>query len=267
MNSEVKSGFDLMGKEVQSILSKMSETTAGTIGNSTKRELESERGHIAADFETTLRENTSSLADLPAKVAPSTILSNNFMELISYARSATMNKSVVFANYLNTDGQPLTRYLDLKNIIIQKYLESGEGKTKIDKVLNASLKDNGVFIIDKPIEVEGKSLGKLVLGVDKSSMHGKSDAMSGRFTKFINENSASVRRVLDQESGKIIASMQIMLENINSKNVAASDNISSAIYDSGASQQAASIKETFSSLEEMSSMTRQNAETPARQTA
>ena len=79
---------------------------------------------------------------------------------------------------MKPNGKPLTRYINRKDPIIKNYLNSGEGKTKIQKVINASAKDNTVFIVEKAIEVEGKKLGKVMLCVNKASLNKKIDEIN-----------------------------------------------------------------------------------------
>jgi hypothetical protein len=221
-----------MGKEVNSYLQQMSQTAGNTLAANTRKMLEKERHSIGADWEATLRDNADSIAELLAQVSPAAILANNFIELISYTKSATQNPDIIYAVYLKPDGKPLTRYLNRQDPIIKNYLNSGEGKTKIQKVINASSKDKAVFIVEKPVALEGKNLGKVLLCVNKASFKIKIEEMSGRFSILIDENTKQIQSVLDEESKKITGQMRQMLETVDAKNAAAAENIADAILNS-----------------------------------
>jgi methyl-accepting chemotaxis protein len=164
---------------------------------------------------------------------PAAILSNNFLNLFSYVKSATQNHDVVYAVYIGKDGKFLTRYLNCKNPIIKDYLTKGKGKNKIERAINASLNDNSVFIVDQQIEVEGQNLGKVMLCINKASAKKKIDEMSERFKVLVENNTSHINSVLEQESVAVNANIQKVLKTIISKNDAAADSISDVIQKAG----------------------------------
>jgi len=231
MNADAKNSFDSMGREVNAYLDEMSQSASGELAATTRDTLEKEKLSIKSEWEKALRNNAESVAELLVKVAPAAILSNDFLSLISYTKSATQNPDVVFAVFVKANGKPLTRYLNRKDPIIKKFMKAGEGKNKIEKVINASLKDDAVFIVEKPVDVEGQHLGKAILCIDRSSVTKKIDEMSDRFATLINKNTEQIHSVLDRESGKITDKMKNMIETVNTKNTAAADHIADAILD------------------------------------
>ena len=232
LNSDAKSSFDSMGKEVDSYLHQMSQTAGNTLAANTRMILEKEKETIGKDWEATLRDNANSIADLLAQVSPAAILANNFLDLISYTKSATKNPDIIYAIYLRPNGKPLTRYIDRQNPIIKNYLSSGEGKTKIQKVIDASSKDQTVFIVEKPVELEGKKLAKVLLCVNKASLNKKIEEMSDRFSILIDKNTQQIESVLDNESQIITDKMKQKIETVNAKNAVAAENIAGEIRSS-----------------------------------
>jgi methyl-accepting chemotaxis protein len=233
MNTQAKSSFDLMEKELGSSLQKMSQSAGDTLTADTRKTLEKESQSIAADWEATLRDNTASIADLLAQVSPAAILANNFLDLVSYAKSATQNPDIVYAIYLKPNGKPLTRYINRKDPIIKKYLQTGDGKTKILKVINAAAKDDTVFIVEKDIALEGKKLGKITLCVNKAALNQKVEKISARFETLINDNSKQIQTVLGDESKLLTGQIGRILEGVNAENNAAGQKIAAEVRTTG----------------------------------
>ncbi len=233
MNTEAKSSFDLMEKQLGSSLQEMSKSAGSTLAADTRKTLEEERLSIGADWEASLRDNAASIADLLAQVSPAAILANNFLDLVSYTKSATQNPDIVYAIYLKPDGKPLTRYIDQQNPIIKNYLEKGDGKTKIQKVINASSNDDTVFVVEKAIELEGKKLGKVMLCVSKASLNKKIEKISARFATLIDDNSKQIQTVLGDESISLTSQIQHILENVNAENYAAGQKIDTEVRSAG----------------------------------
>ncbi len=135
-------------------------TKAGSIlASATRGELEKQKQQIQAEWNKSLRETGKSMAQLLARVAPAAILSNNFMDLIAYVKSATQNPDVVFAIYLNNKKKPYTRYFNRRDGKIRQYLKKGQGKRKYEIILSAAAKDPDVFLVTEPIVLDGSTLG------------------------------------------------------------------------------------------------------------
>jgi ABC-type transporter Mla subunit MlaD/DNA-binding ferritin-like protein len=232
-NTETSNSFNELGENVKESLQLMSKTAGDSLAASTQEALREEKSVIMSEWEESLRESGGSTARLLARVAPSAILSNNFLDLVSYVKSATQNPDVVYAVYINKDGKPLTQYLNLQDPIIRKYLKMGEGKKKIQKVMNASLNDDVVFIVNQQIEMEGQNLGKVMLCINKASANKKIDEMSERFNALVEDNTARIHSVLEKESVRVTTSIQQVLEAILSKNAGAANSIADTIQQAG----------------------------------
>ncbi len=230
-NSRASDQFQRIGTEMEGQLSKIAEKVGSSLAESTQTALEAEQETIQKDIESSLAQNALSLAKLLAGVAPAAILANNYVDLISYAKSASQNPEIIYAIYLKPDGKPLTRHIDRKNPKIKEWIESGEGKKKIDKVLNASQADPSVQLIENPIELEGKALGKIILCVDKSITARKMEEMTARFAALIENNTAQVRTILKDQSGAVIAETQKLLSEVSQNNSATAVEMETALRD------------------------------------
>jgi uncharacterized protein YukE len=203
----------------------MEEKAGATLSQSTADALEKERAALSGEWEATVRKNVESLALLLSRVAPAAIVSHNFLDLIAYTKSATANPEVVYAVYLNPKGKPITRYLNRKDPIIKRYLKEGIGKNKIMKVLNASEKDNSVFIVERPVELEGKALGKIKLCVSRDLVTKKMEEISARFVAIANNNKQIIHDILGSQTAKVTDKIGGILSSLRSR----SDNSSKTV--------------------------------------
>ncbi len=232
-NAETGNSFNELSEDVKDNLQQMSRISGDSLAISTQEALEEEKRTIMAEWEKALHESAGSIARLLARVAPAAIISNNFLDLVSYVESATQNPDVVYAVYINKKGKPLTRYVNRKDPIIQDYLKKGEGKKKIQKVINASLNDETVFVVNQQIELDGRNLGKVMLCINKASANRKIDKMSDRFKALVADNTSRIHSVLEKESVKVTTSIQQVLGAIISKNATAANLIANTIKKAG----------------------------------
>jgi hypothetical protein len=217
-NSRNTEQFGELNKNVESNLSNLATAAGDSLANSISQALLNEKATLQNDMEANLKTNAAGIAQLLARVAPSAVLSNNYMELIAYAKSATKNPEIVYALFLKPDGMPFTPYLDQDNPIIQKYLEKGEGQKKIDKVINASRQDDTVLIIENPIDLDGNVLGKVLLCVDRSATLARMNTLSDRFMALAKQNSDDVKSLMGSESKKVTANIHTKLGTVSNQN-------------------------------------------------
>ena len=105
--------------------------------------------------------------------------------------------------YIKPDDQPMTRYLDRKSPLIQRYIKTGKEKNKVLRVIEASRNDPDVFLNEKTVSLEGRNLGKVLICVDRASANRKIAALSDRFNQLINSNSEKGEMVIQAESEKL----------------------------------------------------------------
>ena len=195
-NKTVGQSLEKMRSDVSGNLQDMSKTASDLLTQSTNTALTGEKKKIEDGWLKFLEEHAQSMATLLARVAPSAILNNDYTTLISYIKSAGSNENVVYAFYLRTNEKPYVRFFDKKKEKIKKYLSTGKGKKKYEKVINASLNDPGVFIIKKKIELEGNDLGSLILCMSKAKVNHQIKKMSTRFNFIISGNSMKIQTTL-----------------------------------------------------------------------
>ncbi|MBN2126524.1 MAG: hypothetical protein JW821_19640 [Deltaproteobacteria bacterium] len=228
-HGEMQENFGKISVGVKQDLKLMAQTAGEILAKSTRSALEKEKETFASDWENALREDADSMAKLLTRVAPAAILSNNFLELISYSKSASENPNIVFAFFFDAEGNPLTRYVNRKDPLIKRFMEEGEGENRILKIIDAAGKDKSVFVLERPVDLEGKSLGKVLLCVNKASARTKIEEMSVRFASLIDSNGKMVRFVLGEEGTKVTQRIDNTLESMSSSSEASARAIEESI--------------------------------------
>ena len=231
-NAQSGESLKQLNASLQRSLQEMSRATADDLARVTRESLKTEALKLGSQWELSMRKNAFSTADLLAKVSAGAIIANNFVELISYARSSSQNPDVIFTAFLKPDGNPFVRYLDRKDPTIKQYLATGGGKNKILKVLDAAGKDDGVFMVQKAIEFQGKTLGKVVLCISKATAQREIDAMSEGFEGLIANNREVIDSVLAKGSGKIHRDVQALVASFIKRGHASLQNVKASLNDS-----------------------------------
>ena len=155
-----------------------------------------------------------------------------YTALLGYIKSACSNQSVVYALYLKPSGKPYIKYLDRKHEKIKHYIKTGQGQKKHQKVLKASGVDPDVYVVKRPIQLEGKNLGELVFCLDKTQINQKLSAMSSDFDNLIQENSEKIGSTLREESRVVIGSITTIIDDVSDNNGSVVSKISASIVGS-----------------------------------
>ena len=230
-DASAQNSFSALSGEVETRLSDMSTTSAATLSQESRSALEVEKTVLGQSFEDMLKNNADSMTDLLAQVAPAAILANNFIDLINFAKAANQNPDVVYALFLKPDGKPLTRYIDRKDPDIQRFLKTGSGTKKLDKILSASQDDPAVLRVERQIQVEGKHLGKVVICVSKAAARQRIADISGRFERMVDANTRSVSAVIDGEAKAVVGEMKDHFGQVAAQNNAAVQTVAATIKD------------------------------------
>ena len=230
-DASAQNSFSALSGEVETRLSDMSTTSAATLSQESRSALEVEKTVLGQSFEDMLKNNADSMTDLLAQVAPAAILANNFIDLINFAKAANQNPDVVYALFLKPDGKPLTRYIDRKDPDIQRFLKTGSGAKKLDKILSASQDDPAVLRVERQIQVEGKHLGKVVICVSKAAARQRIADISGRFERMVDANTRSVSAVIDGEAKAVVGEMKDHFGQVAAQNNAAVQTVAATIKD------------------------------------
>ncbi len=228
----MQTGFIRAGESVSFSLDEMRQRIAEALNESTRQTLEQEKLRLAADLEATLHHSAGSIADLLANVAPGAILSNNFADLTSYTQSAAQNPDVVFAFYLNDQGQPITRFFDREHPLVLRLLGSATEGDRVAALLKASRADDQVFIVERKIETQGRHLGTALICVDRGVVNRKVGEMAANLDTMVATSSQTIQDVLQREAGGVTATIAGLVDELRDQNVADSSAIENKLEDS-----------------------------------
>ncbi len=210
--------FLVLDGEVREKLSATATKAGSILATATRGELEKQKRRIQSEWNASLQETAKSMAQLLSRVAPAAILSNNFIDLIGYVKSATQNPEVVFAVYLNTKNKPYTRYFNRRDSKIRQYLKNGKGKKKYEKIISAAMKDPEVFIVTEPIIMDGTTLGHTMLCISKDSIKKKLKDLSASFESLVGRTTDKIHTVLKKELAAVRDKMGKSLESVREQN-------------------------------------------------
>jgi diguanylate cyclase (GGDEF)-like protein len=113
-----------------------------------------------------LLEKSRLLGQLAVHIGVEAIISYDFVALENYVRDVNQRRDVVFAVFLDAQGQPLTSYLNPENPDIS-VLADAAGTVDVRRVLQTYVAgDDGQIQVDKfPIVHRNETIGYLMLGV------------------------------------------------------------------------------------------------------
>jgi methyl-accepting chemotaxis protein len=87
-------------------------------------------------------------------------------------------------------------------------------------------------LIEKPVELDGKLLGKVLLCVDNSSTTQKIQEMTARFASLIDTNAAQVGAILADQGKKVGADTGKLLSEVSANNESSADSLAGVVRDS-----------------------------------
>jgi len=189
--------------EVRGGLDSLSVNTQTQLARGLSERLAMEQAQIRAVLDSNLKRSADELAQLLSAVAPKAIWDADVPALTELARGAHRNPAVLFAVYVDAQGQRLTRHLNRQDARVRALMAKGEGDGALDKVLQAAAGDPGVYIAEAVISPMGSDIGKVILGVSTASVDEELAKLDQRFVSLID---SSGQLVSDSLSGAAASS-------------------------------------------------------------
>jgi methyl-accepting chemotaxis protein len=198
--------------EVRGGLDSLSVNTQTQLARGLSERLAMEQAQIRAVLDSNLKRSADELAQLLSAVAPKAIWDADVPALTELARGAHRNPAVLFAVYVDAQGQRLTRHLNRQDARVRALMAKGEGDGALDKVLQAAAGDPGVYIAEAVISPMGSDIGKVILGVSTASVDEELAKLDQRFVSLID---SSGQLVSDSLSGAAASSADALAARLN----------------------------------------------------
>lgn len=112
-----------------------------------------------------LLERTAITGESLSQVSAEAILAFDFVSLENYVRDVSSKNDIVFCAILDSDGRPLTTYLDLNNPKVLSLQHESIGK-----LIDSAKQSTDVMIEVFPIRVNQSELGTTVIGVSRERL-------------------------------------------------------------------------------------------------
>ncbi|TKB08553.1 bacteriohemerythrin [Desulforhopalus sp. IMCC35007] len=232
LNSQIEKSFSEIAGSVGEDLGKLSERFEGDLqkmqtevssmlATSSSETLKATALSMRMNIQGLWRQSGENLLQLLSVSSVNSIITKNYAALNTYVRSAHANKDVVFLFYKDSEGKPITRFLNRKNEILQSYLP--QGKPDIEQIIQAGESDSNVLVLQETIQSDGETIGSVVLALDLTESIRESDAVSLQFDDLVETNSDRIDFLLGKESAKLNTTLQSVISDINGDIRARSD--------------------------------------------
>jgi methyl-accepting chemotaxis protein len=198
--------------EVRGGLDSLSASTQAQLAKGLSARLAEEQAQIRGVLDSNLKRSADELAQLLSAVAPKAIWDADVPALTELVRGAHRNPTVLFAVYLDAQGERLTRHLNRQDPRVRALMAKGEGGGALDKVLQAAAADPGVYIAEATISPMGSDIGKVLLGVSTASVDEELAKLDQRFVSLID---SSGKLVSDSLSGAATSSADALAARLN----------------------------------------------------
>jgi hemerythrin-like metal-binding protein len=210
---DTRSLFSSLEASVGQQLTVMGQETAESLSRVTTEALAAEENNIREGMEKLLVSNAKAVAAVLSKVAQESIMAKKYDQLVEFSRAVAQTEEIVYAFFLDQQGEVLPGYVNVVDNRVISYLEGEDGDAEEDRVkrmktiLAGSKNDPSVLLYEQVIEYYSLPIGKIIVCVSKEAVTREIAALNGRFATLRTGNEASIRKVIGDESTKVTARM------------------------------------------------------------
>ena len=226
-----------MVTSVNTLLVDMKKQAVKDLSTSAAREMSSMERRIRKGMERLLLSEATALTELLKSVAPSIIMSEDFTDLVKYSKAASNTEAILFALFINENGEPYPGYVDPSDSKIKEFLERGKGETGIEKILdasklNASRRSPDVILSKEKMEYYGTPLGSIVVCISRAGIKNEIKKLSADFQSQIQRNKSKVQEVLTQRSAAVTERIKGNISSVSGESIKGMEKASSVIQES-----------------------------------
>ncbi|MBF0205243.1 MAG: methyl-accepting chemotaxis protein, partial [Desulfamplus sp.] len=215
---ETETQFKSLESDLTISLDNMKQQAVSNISKSTEKAIKKEEELLKKGMDGILNTNAAIIAELLHKIAQPLLMEEKYTEVKKFASTVTESDEVIYAIFLDAEGNPLVDYVDYVDDRIDKYLMEGKGTNDVEIVLTESKKDPTVLIHEKQLKYFGIPKGMIVVCVARDAVDKEIKALESRFDIYTKSNSASIEKIINTQSGEVIGNIQKELKTFNHNN-------------------------------------------------
>ena len=220
---QAQAQFSSLETGVAGQMDEMGRTTAESLSAVTTEALGREGENIRAGMEKLLLTSAEVVSAILSEVAKESLMAKDYEQLGQYSRLVSQTKDVVFVLFLDQDGKMVPSYVNIVDDLVLKYLadsgtEDGDLEEQVVGVYEQAKKDSGVMIYERVVEYYNLPIGTILVGLSRRGVGEEVAALDARFGELKQNNEQSVKKIIGEESGRVVELMKGDLAGVVDKN-------------------------------------------------
>ena len=232
ISTKVNHELQLLSNKLTKEMAQLADKLSQRVSQQTEKALKAETQSLKNDWEENLVRQGKRTAALLSQIAPAAIVTNNFAQLRTLAKSVNKQPGILFVMFIDKLDNVVSRSYERKNPRIKHYIKTGSGKKSAEKVLNAAQHDPDAIIVRQDMMLSSDLIGTIVLGLDKKLYDTKIADISSRFATMIQSNNSDIKKVSSQQASVVQNDMESILGGIQEETKKAQSTASQNIEDS-----------------------------------
>lgn len=213
--ASVTDKLDDSREHINQIVGSMAGQVQTDLNTTLTTSLQSEQARVVDRFEQTLAQSNQVVGQILAQIAAPYIWDKNIPELTRFVEMAHENPNVIFAIYLDRDGNPLTRYIDRTNPDVQRLIDASPIRSAVRSVLDAAPNDAGTRVITTPVTSQDVEIGTLLLGVSNAAIAEETQALGDRFKALTTAASGATEEAMTAATANMSAPLEDALAGVS----------------------------------------------------
>lgn len=202
---------------IDTVVADMATNVQTELGQTLTGALQSEQTRVVERFEETLVETSETVAQILAQIAAPYIWDNDIPTLTRFVEMAHENPNVIFAIYIDREGNPLTRYVDRTDPNVQRLIDASPIRSSVRSVLDAAPNDEGTRVITTPVTSQDVEIGKLVMGVSNAAINEETQALTDRFAALTQSATGATEEAIRSASSEMSQPLEAALQTVSAE--------------------------------------------------
>ncbi|MBF0201265.1 MAG: bacteriohemerythrin [Desulfamplus sp.] len=200
-DSRTQTHFDELEQSLESSLGTMQEEVIATTSISTEEAISREQTRMEETVNSLVTDSAKVIADLLATISQPFLMEKMYNQINKFFMSVCESEDVIYAFFLDPQGNPIIDYIDYVNDRIDLYLDQGtQGKSDFDIIMSQSKIDAEVLIYEKEITYFGQLQGTILLCISKASALKEIQELVLRFDNYKTGNADIIKNTMGSQS-------------------------------------------------------------------